>query len=321
MGDRPPWKQRIERLQDHIHQFLAGLHVARTGRRRLGAQDASLGEPEGNQSARAVAVAQRRIETSPIRQYQTHPSTMAMRRLAGPPGLRVASGEVEFDLPARDRDPNPYANRLALVDAVVIEEPFRLADAVGDCRQRGAELLGRGLDHRVHRGDNRIGAVALAHRVHVLAPDPRHADLPRDIAQHDIGRARVRRDQPHHVLVGLARIVDADRRQQHPLVIELGRLAVGRTRHRPAYVRLVRDRGGERDQPAVMDDGRGEAHVGGVRHVPLIGVVGDEHVAFAQVLRPVEGEDPLHQVEIDRPVEKHPRAPRPAGPRHPRLCS
>ena len=198
-------------------------------------------------------------------------------------GLVGAAGEVEGDPVALLLDDDVNAHGLLEVDAVVVDEAFGLVAPVVPFGDGRAHALFGKLQQLVEGGE-RLDLAELGQQF-AKAPfaEARGAELAADVAEHEFGRARVRRDDALDLDVALVAALIAHGRQMQALVEDLLRLARARARHRAADVALVRDGAAEADEFARMEHRRDDAHVGRVRAAAMIGMVDEEGVALLDV--------------------------------------
>ena len=227
-----------------------------------------------------------------------------MRHVARRFELRGGAGEVEaqgaVDNLERELHLGRHLGRVAreIVDGLVAARG-QAADRGDEAPLGEVEVVGEGLL-------GGLGAVALEECGH--AGKARHVggDLGPQIAQPLLRRARVQQDDVDDIAADLARAHDPHRRQPKPLLEDglAGRRLAAR--HHAADVRVVGDAGDEGGDAPLAEHRGDDVEVGQVGAAAVIGVVGDEHVAFGQVLAAEAAQDEVdgadHRAEVDRHV-------------------
>ena len=169
-----------------------------------------------------------------------------------------------------------------LVDhAVGIDERFTFIDAVGDSGDARAHLLCRALAQFGDRRGHARLAVAPDQRAQALFAGHQRRGLRLDVADALVGDADVRADDREDLVVDLAALVQLDRRQAQPLLLDLDRVGRKPARDHAAGVGPVAGVGQPAPQAAVVEKRLDELHVHQVG-AAKIGVVEDEHVARVQ---------------------------------------
>ena len=153
--------------------------------------------------------------------------------------------------------------------------------------------------------DDAVGAVARHQVGHAARGDLAGGELAADVAQHAAGHAHVAVDHAEQRGVGLAALVEFQRRDAQALGVDLG--AVGRigARHAPADIGVVADRRGIGDRLAVRCRGEQRLEDEDVRqvHPAVIRVVVDQDVALGDVV----AEMPQHRLQRHRDRAEMPR--------------
>ena len=158
--------------------------------------------------------------------------------------------------------------------------------AVGPARKLRREPPRSQMQHARHDRQHAVAAVFLAQGRKPRGAEPRRADLPAQVADHQIGRAAVVANDVLDRAVDAIGGLVADRRQPQAVVIDLARRRARRARHQAADIGLVGDADAEADQLAAMKCRRHRDHVGHMRIAAEIGIVDDETIAFAQAITP-----------------------------------
>ncbi len=223
----------------------------------------------------------------------------------GRAGLRARAREVERHTPVAHAHLHMQAHGLGA--ALHVEKTLRFAVSVGKRGERGGHLAARRLDHVVERGDERARPVFAGERLHPFPADAHRPRLAAQVAQHEARLAAVGGDQALHVGVENARLIEAHGRDVQAFLKQFDGLSPRRAGNRAADVGLVGDGGGKSHEHAIGEDRRHQRHVGRVRHVGFIGMVGDEHVAVVKAALAVERDDLLREIVIGRRVIEHRR--------------
>ncbi len=152
---------------------------------------------------------------------------------------------------------------------------------------------------RRHQRHDIIGAVACHQICHAARGDLAGGELAADVAEHAPRHAHVAVDHAEQRGVGLAALVQLQRRNAQALGVDLGAVGGIRAGHAPADIGVVADRGGIGDRSAARFRG-GEQRLEDedVRqvHPAVIRVVVDQDVALGDVV----AEMPQHRLQRDR---------------------
>ena len=177
------------------------------------------------------------------------------------------------------------ANRLAEIDAVVVDEAFALGLAVGPGGDRLAHtVLGVG-GEQLGGFENDILAVAFHQFANAPLAQPRRAHLAAQVAEHQRRGAAVGRDHGVDLFDRLEARHEFDRRQMQAFLIDFPGGAAAAAGDGAADVALVRHVGGEADPVAAKKNRREHAHVGRVGAAAEVGMVGDESVAVVDFVK------------------------------------
>ena len=135
-----------------------------------------------------------------------------------------------------------------LLEAVVVEKVLELPPAVGKRPQLGTGELFRVVHEIAHLGTQGLHTVGPCKRLQAFLPPPARRDRGHDVAEHLLRDAYVGAHHLEEHVVGLVVREDADRRDSHPLLVDLHVVARISARHPSADVRLVSDGGRESEQ-------------------------------------------------------------------------
>ncbi len=220
------------------------------------------------------------------------------------PTGRARAREIEVKLGPFLAQGEGDAQRL-VVDPVGIDDAFALVDAVGDGRDLGAHLL---RCTRLQFDDGPLDdslAVAVDQRGQTLLADRQRRRLRLDVADALIGDADVGEDDREDLLVEHAFLVELDRRQAEPLLLDLGSVGREAAGHRAAHVRPVSGIRKPREVSTAIEERLDELDVHQMGAAE-IGVVDDEDIAWVHRPRPLDhrlrrelhGADENRQAEI-----------------------
>ena len=93
------------------------------------------------------------------------------------------------------------------------------------------------------------GAVPAEERAEPRGAQPARRDLAVEVAPEAVGEPRVPHEDPDHVPVRPARVVELDRRDHQPFLVGAGRVGRHRARHGAADVVVMPERLDERHHP------------------------------------------------------------------------
>ena len=161
------------------------------------------------------------------------------------------------------------AHRRVEIDAVVVDEALGLEAPVLPFREALAQPRFRQLEQAVPAGQDLVAAVFADELAEPLLAQPIGAELAANVAQHQLGRAAVGRDDALDVGARLERALIAHGRKVQAFVEGLPRLARAAARHRPADVALVGDAAAEADELAGAEHRAQHRHVGRMRAAAL----------------------------------------------------
>ncbi len=226
--------------------------------------------------------------------------------------LRARPGDVDLEPSAPDLNPRVDAHGPAEVHTVVVEEALGLDGGPRPGRKLRPRALGRLLEQALHPAEHRPAAVAAAQLLEALRASPARRELRLEVARRRVGVPDVRPDQVPQAAAPATGLDEEHRREDQPLLVELGVLGVLRAGRGPADVDVVGDRARVADQPAAHVNRGEDLEVGQVR-AAQVGVVGQRGVARPERAEGVEhpGERELHQPELGRDhlrVGDHPTA-------------
>ena len=188
---------------------------------------------------------------------------------------------------------------VGVAERVVVDVRVAFVHAVGPLRDFFAEAAGRVVDHRVDAGLDGLRAVALDDLGEVLHAELRGTDLRVQVA--DVARdAVVGRERVEHVAALDAAVDDLHDRPAHTFAPDVGGgdvVAAGNAAAGVAVVAL--DARDQHHAPRaavgrVGEHGREHVVVGEVA-AAVVRVVGDEHVALAELLGAEELEREAHR--------------------------
>jgi hypothetical protein len=131
--------------------------------------------------------------------------------------------------------------------------------------------------------------------VHAPHAQAAGCDLGIVVAAPFLGDTGVQKQDLEQVLVQLALLVQSYHRDAQSLLVDLRHAAGHRARRHAADVGVMGDVADEAEQFALDEHRLGEVDVGQVRPAGHVRIVGDEHVAFANLRRGVLGEERVHQ--------------------------
>ena len=275
-------RERPEGAIDHAE---AGEPARRAGRRQHGVGDGAGRGCDGDGAEDALVVgnpgrqdrADRRVGGGLGPRQRAVDRPLHLRRRPGPVGVKA----VAF-LAQRHEQPD----RLAAVDAVVVDPVLEAGLAVRQIAQRrpGQAL---GIVDDLLQIEARGGRAVLAHQIDELAL--------RDVAGRELGaQVAEELDRQAHVLfqkreqrfVARAPVVEAERRNPHALLIDLGRIGGIGAGDPAADIGVVADRRGEGQAVAAVED-RLEHEDIRQMHAAVERVVHHEHVAGVDVVAEV----------------------------------
>ena len=214
------------------------------------------------------------------------------RVVDGAADLRAGAGPIDDHAVAFLADGDEQADRLADIDAVVVDPVLEAPLAVRQIAQRGpCQALGvvDGLDQELFR---LRGAVARDQLRELLLGDVAGGELRAQVAQHHDRHAHVLLQERDDGLVELARLVQLHGRDAQPLGVDLGGVGGVGAGDPAADVGVVAHGAGEREALALMVERLHDEDVGQV-HAAVERVVHDEDVAWAHVPAEV-AHDRLH---------------------------
>jgi hypothetical protein len=128
------------------------------------------------------------------------------------------------------------------------------------------------------------------------------------IAEHDLCDTTVVGDDRLDRLLDAGVGLEAHRRQQQAVVVDLARRCAGGARHQPADVGLVRQAHAEADEHALMESGRHRDEIGGVRAAASVGIIADEALAWLHAGGGIAREHSLDRLLVGGEVILQPAA-------------
>ena len=160
-------------------------------------------------------------------------------------------------------DPDRRGDRHTAVerDAVVVHVVREAVHAVGDLRDTGAGESLRIVEKTVEIVVGG-GAVVLVERLEPIPPHRGGRDLRADVAHHHPREAHVAADDPDESLVEGPRVVELERRQDEPLLEDLGRIRRHAARHLASEVLLVGEAHRKADGTAGGEDRHRDDEIG-----------------------------------------------------------
>ena len=167
--------------------------------------------------------------------------------------LRVGAGPVDHHVAAVLAQGDEQADRLAVVDAVVVDPVLEAPLAVGQLLERGARQALGVVDRLLHVDPGLPGAVLADELGELPLGDVAGRELRAQVAEHLHRQAHVLLDERHQRLVELARLVELERRDAQAFGVDLGRIGGVRPGDAPADVGVVAHRAGEREPLARRD--------------------------------------------------------------------
>ena len=208
---------------------------------------------------------------------------MKLRETHGPrlmgPRLRVA---VEQEMQHVALDPKRRRDAMGLreFDAVVVEKIcLRAVEAVRHFGNFLAQLGFANVHPALPAGEHGIGAVFAEQLREFAQPVGVGVDLRLDVSPGHFRRAGVGADERLHVGVDRAAAENLERRDQQPLLEQVGGVAAVGAGNLAAEVGLVGDVADEAEQPLADEYRRDDGDVGRMILAGLVGVVDDESVA------------------------------------------
>ena len=185
---------------------------------------------------------------------------------------------------------------------------------LGELLQRAERNLLAVVHEVLDRHDERVMAVLRHELLQSARTDPRGRDARPHVASEEVGQSRVDFEQAHQRLVRPPGLDQLDGRQPEALLEDLLGLGGDAPRSHAADVVPVRDVGCPGDDLAVREHGHREHDVVQVRDAAVVGVVGREDVAVADLLGRVELEHPLHGLVEHAYERRDPSAARRQAP-------
>ena len=222
------------------------------------------------------------------RQHRAHAGVggglgVGERVVDGALDLRAGAGPVDDHVPARLAQGHEQADRLAVVDAVIVDPVLEAPLAVGELLERGPRQPLGIVDRLLHERLGALGAVARHQLGELLVGDVAGRELRAQVAEQLHRQAHVLLDDGHEGLVDLAGVVELHGRDAQPLGIDLGGVGGVRAGHPAADVAVVADGAGERQPLARVEQRLHDEDVGQV-HAAVEGIVHDEDVARRDVV-------------------------------------
>ena len=240
-------------------------------------------------------------------------------------GLGARAREVQDEAAAGLGQRDALRVEPGRVDAVVLGVVLPDVGAVGNPgEQLPPECLGRPREDRLEARLDLPGAVPTEEGTEPGSAEAARRHLAVEIPTETVGEPRVPHQDPEHVPVRPARVVELDRRDHQPFLVGARRVGRHRARHGAADIVVVPERLDERDHPIFLmgvEDGHGHAEIREVAD-PALRLV--DVVVEVDVARPHRRE---RKVPHDRLDEGRVRAARElptppvvdAGPEVPRL--
>ena len=254
--ERRGWHQQRYSLREggehHIHHALRHIGGSPHGGRVFRRQDRAGGDGEARGAERAAI--DRHLRKHMLERHQAHRLRRAVRNIHRPACGGRRAGEVEMHVAARDRQRQHDTER-HVVHPVIVEpilHPVRAVRNVGDQRAH----LGFGAVH--HFGDatgQRRLAIFGHQRQQPTAARAEHVGHRRQITldlrrQPDVGL-----DQLHQRRVVHAAVIQLERRDDHALLMDLGRRRGPAAGHAAAQIHPVPGVGEQRKEPSVDKHG------------------------------------------------------------------
>ena len=197
--------------------------------------------------------------------------------------LRRGAGPVDHHVVALLADGDEQADRLAVIDAVVVDPVLEAPFAVGQLGERGARQALGIVDGLAHEVGGLLGPVLGDQLGELLFGDVAGGELGAQVAEHLHRQAHVLLDEGHDRVVELARVVEFQRRDAQALGVDLGGVRRVRAGDPAADIGVVADGRGEGQALAVVIERLEDEDVGQV-HAAVERVVHDEDVARIHVV-------------------------------------
>ena len=197
--------------------------------------------------------------------------------------LRIGAGPVDHHVVACLADGDEEADRLAVVDAVVVDPVLEAPFAVGQLLQRRPRQPLGVVDDLLEIELRLLGPIARHDLGELRLADMAGGELGPQVAEQLDRQADVLLDERHDGLVELARLVELHRRDAQALGVDLRRVRGVRTGDAAADVDVVADGAGERQPLALVVERLEDEDVGQV-HAAVERVVHDEDVARRHVV-------------------------------------
>ena len=159
----------------------------------------------------------------------------------------MGAGPVDHHVAASLAQGHEQPDRLAVVDAVVVDPVLEAPLAVGQLLERRARQALGVVDRLAHVERGLPGSVLRHQLGELLLGDVAGGELRAQVAEHLHRQAHVFLDEGHERLVQHAGLVHLERRDAQALGVDLGRVGGIRAGDAPADVGVVANGAGERE--------------------------------------------------------------------------
>ena len=203
--------------------------------------------------------------------------------------LRGGTGPVHHDPVAALRHAHAQRDRLAGLDAVVVDSVLEGPFAVRQLAQRRAREAFAVVQQFLHEEARAVRAMLRDQVPEGAVRDGAGGQLRAQVPHHLVRHAHIALEEQEEGLVRPAALEDAHGRDAQALLVDLGAVRCVGPRDAPAHIRVVADRRGEGQAHAIDEQGPEDEDVGQV-HPALEGVVEREDVALRHVV-PVFADD------------------------------
>ena len=140
--------------------------------------------------------------------------------------------------------------------AVIVEKALRLVGSVRDFRDEGAHLAVGRVPDRLNAGVDGVAPVARDELAEAAHAELATGDLGAQVAERGLGKAQIVVDDLPQRVVALAGVVDLERAELQPLLVDLGGLDRAEADPHAADVDPMGAAGGEGHDLAVVEAGR-----------------------------------------------------------------
>ena len=270
-----------QRPQHRVEDAVAGQRACRTRRRHHGVKNGSFRRPHLDAAEQADIVGNILRKDTPDAQIRQGVRE-TQRRIEGSTHLwRGACVVDEKGTVVIDR--NGHLDRNGRVrESIVVNV---IEEMISPARP-GLYLLARQslgiVEQFLHIGVDLVGAVTLQQLFKPAFADLRGGKLCREVSPYPVRDPDVDPDQRLQCRIEHAAVVELERRNTQPFLIDLRGVGCIRSRHAAAYIGVMTDHHGKGTPPAAVKN-RHEHEDVRQMHAAMVGVVHDNDVAIVQI--------------------------------------